>query len=125
MRRWLPLAVLASVVLGFGTVAAQNLGTDQGAAIFRVAWNATITRHGQPAVEGYVTNQSGYSYRAIQIAIDGSDADGRPLPTTVAWVNGEVSPKDRLYFRTAVPAGKDYRVAVRSWERFGGGAGGM
>jgi len=125
MRRWLLLAVLASAVLGVGTVAAQNLGTDPSAAIFRVSWNATTTRRGQPAVEGYVTNQTGNSYRGIQIAIDGADADGRPLPTTLAWVNGEVSPEDRLYFKTVVPAGKDYRVAVRSWERFGGGAGGM
>ncbi len=120
--RGLALAMMLTMLATAGTALAQSFGTSPSDRIFKVTWNAATTRRGEPAIEGYVANQTGYSYRFIELAVDGSDAAGQPLPTTTFVVNGEVSPGDRLYFKNAVPqAGANYRVTVRSYERFGGG----
>jgi hypothetical protein len=121
--RGLALAMMLTTLATTGTALAQGFGA-QTDRTFQVTWNATTTRRGQPAIEGYVANQTGYSYRFIELAVDGTDSAGRPLPTTNFFVNGEVSPGDRIYFKNAVPqAGANYRVTVRSYERFGGGGG--
>ena len=123
-RRGLALAVMLITLAAAGTALAQGFGASASDRVFQVTWNAATTRRGQPAIEGYVANQTGYSYRFIELAIDGTDSAGRPLPTTIFVINGEVSAGDRLYFKNAVPqAGANYRVTVRSYERFGGGAG--
>ena len=122
--RGLALAMMLIMLATTGTALAQSFGTSPDDRTFQVTWNAATTRGGQPAIEGYVANKTGYSYRFIVLAVDGTDAAGRPLPTTTFYVNGEVSAGDRLYFKNAVPqAGANYRVTVRSYERFGGGAG--
>lgn len=121
MKRGVALGILFAVVMTAGTTLAQ-FGVSPTDQTFKITWNPTTTRRGQPAIEGYVVNQTGYSYRQIQLAVDGTDASGGPLPTTIVQVNGEVSGLDRLYFKNAlVAAGRDYRVTVRSYERFGGG----
>src|SRR5213592_3215359 len=117
------LATTLIMLATTGTALAQSFGTSPDDRTFQVTWNAATTRGGQPAIEGYVANKTGYSYRFIVLAVDGTDAAGRPLPTTTFYVNGEVSAGDRIYFKNAVPqAGANYRVTVRSYERFGGGA---
>ena len=122
--RGLALAMMLIMLATTGTALAQSFGTSPDDRTFQVTWNAATTRRGEPAIEGYVANQTGYSYRFIELAVDGSDAAGQPLPTTTFYVNGEVSAGDRIYFKNAVPqAGANYRVTVRSYERFGGGAG--
>jgi len=122
--RGLALAMMLIMLATTGTALAQSFGTSPDDRTFQVTWNAATTRGGQPAIEGYVGNKTGYSYRFIVLAVDGTDAAGRPLPTTTFYVNGEVSAGDRIYFKNAVPqAGANYRVTVRSYERFGGGAG--
>jgi hypothetical protein len=122
--RGLALTMMLTTLATTGTALAQSFGASPDDRTFQVTWNATTTRRGQPAIEGYVANKTGYSYRLIVLAVDGTDAAGRPLPTTTFYVNGEVSAGDRIYFKNAVPqAGANYRVTVRSYERFGGGAG--
>jgi len=122
--RGLALAMMLIMLATTGTALAQSFGTSPDDRTFQVTWNAATTRGGQPAIEGYVANKTGYSYRFIVLAVDGTDAAGRPLPTTTFYVNGEVSAGDRIYFKNAVPqAGANSRVTVRSYERFGGGAG--
>src|SRR5213594_599635 len=122
--RGLALAMMLTTLATTGTALAQSFGTSPDDRTFQVTWNAATTRGGQPAIEGYVANKTGYSYRFIVLAVDGTDAAGRPLPTTTFYVNGEVSAGDRIYFKNAVPqAAANYRVTVRSFERFGGGAG--
>jgi len=122
--RGLALAMMLIMLATTGTALAQSFGTSPDDRTFQVTWNAATTRGGQPAIEGYVANKTGYSYRFIVLAVDGTDAAGRPLPTTTFYVNGEVSAGDRIYFKNAVPqAGANYRVTLRSYERFGGGAG--
>jgi len=122
--RGLALTMMLIILATTGTALAQSFGASPDDRTFQVTWNATTTRGGQPAIEGYVANKTGYSYRLIVLAVDGTDAAGRPLPTTTFYVNGEVSAGDRIYFKNAVPqAGANYRVTVRSYERFGGGAG--
>src|SRR5262249_21762732 len=123
--RGLALGILLALVTTAGPTFAQSFGADQTDRSLQITWNPT-TRRGQPAIEGYVVNKSGWSYRRIELAINGTDGSGRTLPTTFAYVNGEISPYDRGYFRTALPAaGDNYQVTIRSYERFGGGAGGM
>jgi len=122
--RGLALAMMLTTLATAGTALAQGFGSSPDDRTFQITWNATTTRRGEPAIEGYVTNQTGYSYRLIVLAVDGTDSAGGPLPTTTFYVNGEVSPRDRIYFKNAVPqAGANYRVTVRSYDRFGGGAG--
>ena len=122
--RGLALALMLITLATTGTALAQSFGTSPTDRVLQITWNATTTKRGQPAIEGYVVNQTGYSYRLIELAVDGTDSTGQPLPTTLFYVNGEVSAGDRIYFKNAVPqAGANYRVTVRSYERFGGGAG--
>jgi hypothetical protein len=122
--RGLALGLWLTTLATTETAFAQSFGASPTDSVFQVTSNATTTRRGEPAIEGYVANRTGYSYRFIVLAVDGTDAAGRPLPTTTFYVNGEVSPGDRIYFKNAVPqAGANYRVTVRSFERFGGGAG--
>ena len=123
MKQWLALAILVGIVTTTETTLAQNFGTDPTEAFFRLSWNVIPTKRGRPEIEGYVLNQTGASYRWIELAIETIDADGRPLGTATVHVNSELAPYDRLYFESPLPAaGSKYRVTVRSYERFGGGA---
>src|SRR2546428_12438408 len=79
-RRGLALAVMLITLAAAGTALAQGFGASASDRVFQVTWNAATTRRGQPAIEGYVANQTGYSYRFIELAVDGTDAGGRPLP---------------------------------------------
>ena len=81
-RRGLALAVMLITLAAAGTALAQGFGASASDRVFQVTWNAATTRRGQPAIEGYVANQTGYSYRGIELAVDGTDTGGRPLPTT-------------------------------------------
>ncbi len=124
IRRGLILGILLAMWATAGTAVAQNFGLSPTDRTFQVTWNPTTTRRGAPAIEGYVVNQTGYPYRQIILAVDGTDTSGRALATTLIYVNGEVTAFDRLYFKDAVPqAGGNYRVTVNSYERANGGGG--
>jgi hypothetical protein len=126
MKRGVALGILFAMVMTAGPTLAQTFGLSPTDHTFKIDWNPTTTRRGQPAIEGYVVNQTGYAFRGVEVAVDGTDTSGGPLPTTIIPVNGEVSGYDRLYFKGALKAaGRDYRVTLRSYERFGGGGGGM
>ncbi len=123
MKRWLALGILLALLTTAATTVAQGFGSNQADRSLQVTWNPT-TRRGQPAIEGYVVNQTGWAYRRIELAVDGTDGGGRPLPTTIVYVNSEIGPYDRGFFRSAVPAAANtYQVTVRFYERFGGGGG--
>ena len=123
-KRGLAVGILLAMWATAGTTFAQSFGVPPGDRTFQVTWSPATTRRGQPGIEGYVVNQTGYAYRRIELAVDGTDAGGRPLATTIVYVNGEVGPFDRAYFKNALPGtGSNYRVTVSSYERFGGGGG--
>ncbi len=123
IRRGLMLGMLLAMLAPAGTTLAQNFGAPPADQTFQVSWNPATTRRGEPAIEGYVVNRTGYAFRRITLAVDGTDASGRALGTTLIDVNGEVTAFDRLYFKKALPqAGGTYRVTVNSYERsFGSG----
>src|SRR5204863_114783 len=73
--RGLALAMMLIMLATTGTALAQSFGTSPDDRTFQVTWNAATTRGGQPAIEGYVANKTGYSYRFIVLAVDGTDAD--------------------------------------------------
>ena len=123
ITRGVALGILLALMTTAAATFAQDFGSNQTDRSLQVTWNPT-TRRGQPAIEGYVVNKTGWSFRRIELAIDGTDGSGRALPTTLFYVNGEVGPYDRAFFRNALPAAGDkYEVTVRSYERFGGGGG--
>ena len=124
IKRGLVLGILLAMLATAGTALAQSFGISPTDRTFKVTWDTTTTKRGQPAIEGYVVNQTGYVYRQIILAVDGTDASGRALATTLIYVNGDVTAFDRLYFKNALPqAGDNYRVTVNSYERANGGGG--
>src|SRR2546429_9410532 len=100
--RGLAVAMMLTTLATTGTALAQGFGASASDRVFQVTWNAATTRRGQPAIEGYVANQTGYSYRFIELAVDGTDAGGRALPTTTFIVNGEGAAGERLVFKNVV-----------------------
>src|SRR2546425_11079393 len=88
--RGLAVAMMLTTLATTGTALAQGFGASPSDRVFQVTWNAATTKRGQPAVEGYVANQTGYSYRFIELAVDGTDTGGGPVPTTTFLVNREV-----------------------------------
>src|SRR2546422_572558 len=61
--RGLALAMMLTTLATTGTALAQGFGASPSDRVFQVTWNAATTKRGQPAVEGYVANQTGCSFR--------------------------------------------------------------
>src|SRR2546430_13884882 len=105
-RRGLALAVMLITLAAAGTALAQGFGASASDRVFQVTWNAATTRRGQPAIEGYVANQTGYSYRGIELAVDGTDTGGRPPPPPTLLLHGGGAAGDPPHFKnTRPPAG--------------------
>lgn len=126
MRMRLEVKVMVAAVLllvtGAGGAWAEPLlaGADQ---LFRLDWQASQGRGGQPVVEGYVLNTGRYQAERMQVQVEGLDGSGRVVHTTTAYVMGAISPGQQGYFRLAAPAAQTYRVQVLwvDWSRCGDG----
>jgi hypothetical protein len=117
MSRWLVVAMLLGITIN---AAAQGLGADTER--FHVSSNVITSRNGQPAIEGYVTNDSAFVYRRVVLAIEVKDAGGRSMRTALVNLNDQFRPHDRVYFRAALPTtGASYDVRVQSAEAVLGG----
>lgn len=123
MTRWLAAAIILGIVTSAAPTLGQNFGEDPTER-FSVSWNAITTRHGRPAIEGYIVNATALAYQGIELAIEIRDANGRPLKTALVNLDDHLRPHDRLYFRSTLPtAGASYNVRVQSYVIIQGGPG--
>ena len=52
---------------------------------------------------GHVTNDSGYRLTNVRLRLEAFDATGQALPPTFGWVDGDVPPHGRAWFRITRP----------------------
>lgn len=116
--RHLPGAILmaACALAPAATALAQGGENVQGDRYFRVEAEPRQTRRG-PALAGYVYNSYGMTAQRVELLVEGLDASGNVVSSTIGYVSGTVPPFDRAYFEVRVPAGAaSYRAKVRWWE---------
>lgn len=119
MRRR-PAAAALVIVLGLmGSVHAQGLTplVVGGESYFTLEWNG-VERKGQPHVEGYVRNDSGFGMTRVQVLVEALDAGGRVVGQRIEWVApGGLNPGTRAYFITRAPAADaSYRVRIFAFD---------
>lgn len=83
----------------------------------RLEWQTGQTRRGIPTVWGYVHNVSGGSLGNVRLSIQEIDAGGRPVSTTIGYVDGAIAPRGYAYFEVRVPRpATQYRVTVLHYD---------
>jgi len=103
------------------TAAGQSFGTVGWEKFFTLDWEAAEHR-GRPVVRGQVVNEYGASATNIQLLVEGIDAAGAVVDTTLAYVASEVPPGGRGYFETLAPrSAGTYRIRVLYYERLEAG----
>jgi hypothetical protein len=119
MKRMLTVLGLATVVVGTALPGAGAelqplmVGWER---IFSVDWQPGQYR-GQPAVEGYVNNNSPYSTTNIRIIVDSLDTGGKVTNQQIAYLTGDLLGGGRLFFQVPAAAAPNYRVRVFSYDR--------
>lgn len=109
MRRVTAAAVALALLLGSGPVAAELASSKDGS--FTLEWEAA-ERRGRPVVRGYIRNEFPLPATDVQLRIEGLDATGRVVATTIGYLPRTVT-NDRQYFEVRVPApAASYRVTV-------------
>ena len=112
------LFALAPAVPPGDGLRAQALGSRQAHdQSLRLEWQPGQTRRGLPTVWGYVHNVSGNSLGNVRLSIQEVDAGGRPVNTTVGYVDGVIGPRGYAYFEIRVPRpAMQYRVTVLHYD---------
>jgi len=111
------LAGLALVTTLLGSVAsprAQNFGIVDGASLLTLDWERGEYR-GKPTVHGYINNRWVMVANNFQVTVEGLDAAGTVISSTVDRVPGDLAPGSRSYFEVLVPATSNYRVSLSSY----------
>jgi len=111
------LAGLALVMTLLGSVVslwAQNFGIVDGASLLTLDWERGEYR-GRPTVHGYINNRSVMVANNFQVTVEGLDATGTVISTTVDRVPGDLAPGSRSYFEVLVPTTSNYRVSLSSY----------
>jgi hypothetical protein len=117
-------AVSAILAATLDTTSAQPQPSALAERDFRVEWDLRQTAQGS-AIAGYVYNNGGLAAAKLSVLVQGLDAAGRPVNSTVGYLPGTVPAFNRTYFEMRVPDATSYRVSVLSFEWLkGGGAGG-
>jgi hypothetical protein len=114
IRAVVMLAVM-SMVIGLGPAA---WGQDYGrsAEWFRVSW-APRSYGIEPAIEGWVHNDSLHRVSNVRLRIEGLGADSRPVGEVFVWAFGDIGPNDRASFvARAVRGAATYRISVASFD---------
>jgi hypothetical protein len=84
----------------------------------RVEWEVA-DRGGQPVVSGYVTNDSRYTVRRVQLLVEALDATGAVVAQEATWAAGDMmAPSARTFFEVRAPASPPmtYRVRVFAFD---------
>jgi len=77
------------------------------------AGDPAIAKGGKPAVEGYLNNDTKYWWRHVQLRVEALDASGGVTASGFAWVDPQVPPGSRVYFKVPAPAAaSSYRLVV-------------
>jgi hypothetical protein len=118
------IVMLATLAVTLGATSAWPQPSALAEREFRVEWERRETSRGS-AIAGYVyNNATGMTASKVRVLVDGVDASGRAVNSTVAYVLGTVPAFTRTYFEVRVPEAASYRVSVLSFEWLRGGAGG-
>lgn len=118
VRRLLPIALVAGVVLALGLIAAIGTSRAQGSpdGIFTIEYNREAVPRGGWAVEGYVNNSSRALVSGVRLRVEVLDAGGASIGEAFGWVYGNVPAGGRAYFTVPLPRrGADYRITVVSF----------
>ncbi len=117
------ITTLAILVLMLATTVARPQPSALAERDFRVEWELRRTARGS-VIAGYVYNVGGMAATKVSVLIEGLDASGRPVNSTIGHVIGTVPTFDRAYFEERVPEAASYRVSLLSFEWLWGGGGG-
>lgn len=83
---------------------------------FTLTWTTWDDR-GQARIGGYITNESGFPARRVQLLVEAIDSAGRVTGQRVSWLGSDLTPGMRAYFETAAPApAPTYRVSVFAYD---------
>lgn len=82
---------------------------------FRVESEASI-RNGKSIVSGTVWNISGWSFRRVQLLVEGLDTGGKPVSQRVVWLGLDLPKGTHAYFEVPMPAAVSYRVSVFAFD---------
>jgi hypothetical protein len=117
------IATLAMLALTLGATPARPQPSALAERDFRIEWALRRNARGS-AIAGYVYNAGGMAATKVSVLIEGLDASGRPVNSTVGHVFGTVPTFNRAYFEERVPEATSYRVSLLSFEWLWGGGGG-
>jgi hypothetical protein len=132
-RRASMVVAVALLLVGAGAAPAptQTLyASETTDRYFRVEFDVTRNRKGNPAVEGYLYNDAHQTAQRVRLQVQRVDASGGVVGTSAFWVIGDVPMGSRAYFSTSVAEAASYRIQVLSFDwscsgGSGGGGGGM
>lgn len=115
------IAALAALVLGAGTVWAQNFGAPPDSYL-RLEWEVEQANGDGPRITGYVHNDRGLWALNVRLLVEAVDPAGRTVSMTRGYVSGDIPPRGRAYFQVPAPAASgSYRVRVESFDWLKGG----
>jgi len=119
------VVALAALALAAGDGLAQDFGGGRPEErYFRVEFAAATSRSGRPVLQGHLYNRHGESAYRVRLLVEGLDAAGAVLTTSIGYVTGDVPAGGRSYFEIAapVPAAR-WRVSVFAYEWLPRGSG--
>ncbi|HET7876419.1 MAG TPA: FxLYD domain-containing protein [Methylomirabilota bacterium] len=114
------LAVLATAApLVFAVTAPSGIDPR-----LRLDWEAAMSRHGKPVIQGYVYNDYGRPAAYMRVLVKTYDAQGQLIAQSIGYVHATVPAFGREYFEVPLPAaGARHEVTVTTFEWLRGGGG--
>lgn len=110
--------VLAAFFLAHPGLASQHLvplvaGWER---FFTLSWSVSEVR-GQPVVDGYISNDFGFSAMKVRLLAEGLDEAGRVVSQQVSWLGTELAAGTRQYFEIPIrQRASSYRVSVFAYD---------
>lgn len=108
--------MLALALAGLTAPAWGQLPGEWTDTWFRVTWGPR-EHGGVPMIEGHVYNAAPFRVSAVQLRVEGLDAEQQPVGLRFAWALGDIGPGgDTSFVVEAMPAAVHYRITVSSFD---------